>query len=92
MEKTDDIITFDFINGNTISNPAKVWHDMLFSKESQYILSANATLFRKDVDGVIPKLLERWYAERKLLRKKSEIYGKLQRGILINEKLLEKLK
>lgn len=92
MEKTDDIITFDFINGNTISNPAKVWHDMLFSKESQYILSANATLFRKDVDGVIPKLLERWYAERKVLRKRSEIYGKLQRGILLNETILEKLK
>lgn len=92
MEKTSDPIIFDFIDGNSIEMSAKEWYDIFFAEDSDYILSANATIFRKDVEGVIPKLLADWYSERKRLRKKSEIYGKLQRGILINEKMLSILK
>lgn len=91
MDQTDDLITFDFIDGETIALSASEWYDFIFNGDDAFILSANGTLFKKDVDGVIPKLLEKWYADRKQLRKRSEIYGKLQTGIQIPEELLSKL-
>ena len=31
-------------------------------------ITANGTILRQDVQGIIPSLLERWYAERKVLQ------------------------
>lgn len=92
MDRTKDLITFDFIDNESIALTAEEWHDFIFNEESNFILSANGTLFRKDIDGVIPKLLEKWYANRKELRAKSEVFGKLQSGIQIPDDLLDMLK
>ena len=43
-------------------------YNLVFSKDLDWAISANGTVFRQDVQGIIPSLLERWYAERKVLQ------------------------
>ena len=36
--------------------------DLVFSGDLTWAISANGTIFKQDVQGIIPSLLERWYA------------------------------
>jgi len=45
-------------------------------KNNNWIISANGTIFRTDIEGIIPSLLTRWYAERKEYQKKLKEYEK----------------
>lgn len=46
-------------------------HDLIFNNpELNWAISGNGTIFTQSVQGIIPSLLERWYAERKVLQKK----------------------
>jgi DNA polymerase elongation subunit (family B) len=56
---------------STIHSAAEVWH-MLFDSNQPWTLSANGTIFKYDMKGVVPGLLERWYAERKELQAKKK--------------------
>lgn len=65
-------ITVDWQDGEqTIHSAAEVWK-MIFDSNQPWILSANGTIFSYDKKGVIPGLLERWYAERKELQAKKK--------------------
>ena len=44
-------------------------YDLLYNSGLPWAMSANGTVFKQDVQGIIPSLLERWYAERKVLQK-----------------------
>ena len=64
------MLTVDFESGESIEmSAAEVWK-LVFDKHNPYILSANGTIFRSDVEGVIPGLLTRWYSDRKEMQKK----------------------
>ncbi len=64
------MLTVDFESGESIEmSAAEVWK-LVFDKHNPYILSANGTIFRSDVEGVIPGLLTRWYSDRKDMQKK----------------------
>lgn len=63
-------ITIDWENGKEQVMKAIDIHKMIFDGESDIILSANGTLFRNDKKGIIPGLLEKWYAERKVMQAK----------------------
>ena len=56
---------------STVHSAAQVWH-MIFDSNQPWTLSANGTIFRYDAKGVVPGLLERWYAERKELQAKKK--------------------
>ena len=43
-------------------------HKMVFLSDNPWILSANGTIFNSDVKGIVPGLLERWYAERQQIQ------------------------
>jgi len=43
-----------------------------FMKDSKFTVSSNGVLYRTDVDGLIPKTLEKWFAERVEYRKKMK--------------------
>jgi len=43
-------------------------HKMVFLSGNPWILSANGTIFNSDVKGIVPGLLERWYAERQQIQ------------------------
>lgn len=47
-------------------------YDLVFSGDLPWAISANGTVFRQDKQGIIPSLLERWYAERKELQAKKK--------------------
>ena len=65
-------ITIDWEDGNsTVHTAAEVWR-IVFESNQPWILSANGTLFKYDMKGIIPGLLERWYAERKELQAKKK--------------------
>ena len=69
-------ITIDWVNGGSdVLSAADVWR-LIFESGKNWILSANGTIFSNDRKGVIPGLLERWYAERKEMQaKKKEATG-----------------
>jgi DNA polymerase elongation subunit (family B) len=64
-------ITVDWEQDGTsdILSAADVWR-MIFDSNKPWILSANGTIFTCERKGIIPGLLERWYAERKQMQAK----------------------
>jgi len=67
-------ITIDWQNGEeTIHSAAEIWN-LIFDSNQPWILSANGTIFTYEKKGIIPGLLERWYAERKEMQKKAREY------------------
>ncbi len=65
-------ITIEWEAGeSTVHSADEVW-DLIFAQGRQWTLSANGTIFTHEVDGIIPGLLKRWYAERKELQAKKK--------------------
>jgi DNA polymerase elongation subunit (family B) len=63
----------DWEDGNaTEHSAAEVW-DLIFNQRQPWILSANGTILTYDKKGIIPGLLERWYAERKEMQAKKKV-------------------
>jgi DNA polymerase elongation subunit (family B) len=80
-------ITIDWEDGNsTVHTADEVWR-MIFEGNQPWTLSANGTIFRFDVKGIIPGLLERWYSERKELQKTKRQWTSLESGIPIPNRL-----
>ena len=63
-------ITIDWENGETNILSAAEIYNLIYNNDQPWFLSANGTIFTHEFAGVIPGLLERWYAERKELQKK----------------------
>ena len=57
--------------GSTVHSASEVWH-LIFDSNQSWTLSANGTIFKYDMKGIIPGLLERWYAERKEMQSKKK--------------------
>jgi len=66
-------ITIDWEENGTsdVLSASQVWH-LIFDSNQPWTLSANGTIFKYDMKGVVPGLLERWYAERKELQAKKK--------------------
>jgi len=68
---TEITIDWEGDGGSTVHSAADVWR-MIFDSRQPWTLSANGTIFKYDMKGVVPGLLERWYAERKDLQAKKK--------------------
>ena len=77
MEKSQNPVTIDFEDGSDITVPAIDVYKLIFESNKNYVLSANGTIFDKSKPGVIPGVLNRWYAERKQLQAEAKKYAKL---------------
>jgi len=65
-------ITIDWANGTSdVLSAADVWR-LIFDSNKPWILSANGTIFNNERKGVVPGLLERWYAERQEMQAKKK--------------------
>jgi len=65
-------ITIDWANGSSdVLSAADVWR-LIFDSNKPWILSSNGTIFNNERKGVIPGLLERWYAERQDMQAKKK--------------------
>jgi len=47
-------------------------YNLIFESGQPWNISANGTIFKTDFQGIVPGLLERWYAERKELQAKKK--------------------
>ena len=65
-------ITIDWESGDTTVHSAKEVWELIFNTNKSWTLSANGTIFTTDRKGIIPGLLERWYAERKEMQAKKK--------------------
>ena len=65
-------IIIDWENGESEVFSAKQIYNLLFNTNKPWAISANGTIFNLERQGVIPGLLERWYAERKELQAKKK--------------------
>jgi DNA polymerase elongation subunit (family B) len=65
-------LTIDWESGeSTVHSATEVW-SLIFEGREPWTLSANGTIFKYDMKGIIPGLLERWYAERKEMQAKKK--------------------
>jgi DNA polymerase elongation subunit (family B) len=65
-------ITIDWQDGeSSIHSASEIWN-MIFDSNQPWILTANGTIVTYERKGVVPGLLERWYAERKDLQAKKK--------------------
>ena len=68
--------TVDWADGTNSQMSSAQVYDFIFLGGQPLMLSGNGTIFNYTNKGVIPGLLERWYAERKELQAKAkEAYG-----------------
>jgi DNA polymerase elongation subunit (family B) len=65
-------IVIDWESGDADSLSAREVFQLIFESNNNWILSANGTIFSYDQKGIVPGLLERWYAERKELQAKKK--------------------
>ena len=65
-------LTIDWeAGGSDVVSAADCWR-LIFDSNKPWIISANGTIFSNERKGVIPGLLERWYAERKEMQAKKK--------------------
>lgn len=85
------LLTIDFNDGRVEQYSAAEIYDMIFDSNRPWDISANATIFTYEKEGVIPGLLTRWYSERKVLQKKAKSISDLEKGIDIPEDMMNEL-
>ena len=85
-------ITIDWQDGDsTVHSASEIW-SMIFDSNQPWMLTANGTIVTYERKGVVPGLLERWYAERKTLQKTKNLWNNLSSGIKLPDDLAEQLK
>ena len=76
-------ITIDWENGDSDVVSAAEVYRLIFESNQPWMISANGTIFTHEIEGIIPGLLKRWYAERK------EMQAKLKEAIAAGNKIEE---
>lgn len=90
--KEETEIVVDFEDGTSITTSGEQFYDFVFGEDSKYIISANGTIFRKDIPSIIAELLAEWYAGRKVQQKNKGLYNDMYGdGIVISEDLMAEL-
>ena len=77
MKKSQEIFTVDLTDQDPIQMTGEQIYDWIFAPDSDFCISANGTIFRTDVDGLIPGLLAKWYSSRKEMQKKAKEFEQL---------------
>ena len=66
----------DFENGDSFEATGAEVYELVFNSGQPWLITANGTIFTYEKVGIVPGLLERWYAERKEMQKKAKAtYG-----------------
>ena len=82
QDRATEIIV-DWENGETSVMSGAQIYELIFESGKPWMMSANGTIFTYEIEGVIPGLLKRWYAERK------ELQAKLKEAIKAENKIEE---
>ena len=65
-------ITVDWQDGNSSVHSAEEIWNIIFNSNQPWMLTANGTIVTYEKKGVVPGLLERWYAERQDMQAKKK--------------------
>jgi DNA polymerase elongation subunit (family B) len=65
-------LVLDMEDGTSVETTGSDVYNLIFNSGQPWNISANGTIFRTDFQGIVPGLLERWYAERQELQKKKK--------------------
>lgn len=65
-------LKLDMVDGRTVECTGSDIYNLVFESGQPWNISANGTIFKTDFQGIVPGLLERWYAERKDLQAKKK--------------------
>ena len=68
----DHPLHLDMEDGSTHEVTGADIYNLIFNSDQPWNISANGTIFKTDVQGIVPGLLERWYAERQEMQKKKK--------------------
>lgn len=74
-------IHLDAEGGGSSETTGASVRNLVFENGGNLCISANGTIFRTDVEGVIPGLLSRWYSERKQMQGVMRDYTALNAGV-----------
>ena len=76
-------LILDMEDGQEFEVTGSELNSLIFDSGQPWCISANGTIFRTDIDGVIPGLLTRWYNERKVLQGIMTNYTDIEDNIKI---------
>jgi len=74
-DKSDEVMVVDFEDGNSIEVTGAQLYEYIFLQGNPYCISANGTIFRTDVEAIIPGLLAKWYSQRKQMQFKETVFS-----------------
>jgi len=77
----------DMVDGNTVECTGADIYNLVFHSGQPWNISANGTIFKTDFQGIVPGLLERWYASRKIQQRRKKIFQGLKEGYTIPDRL-----
>jgi DNA polymerase elongation subunit (family B) len=85
-------LTLDMEDGASYELTGAELHSIIFEGGQPWCISANGTIFRTDIEGIIPRLLTRWYNERKVLQRIMTNYQDIEdnpkiAGVLVGDHL-----
>ena len=84
-------ITIDWeLGGDDTLSAADVWR-LIFDSNKPWILTANGTILTHEKKGVVPGLLERWYAERQEIQAKMRTCEGEERAFWDKRQLVKKI-
>jgi DNA polymerase elongation subunit (family B) len=66
------VLHLDMVDGSSMECTGADVYNLVFNSGQPWNISANGTIFKTDFQGIVPGLLERWYAERKELQAKKK--------------------
>lgn len=73
--RSTEVLTVDFEDGNSIQITGADLYDYIYLQGNPYCISANGTIFRTDVEAIIPGLLGKWYSQRKQMQFKETVFS-----------------
>jgi DNA polymerase elongation subunit (family B) len=66
------VMNLDMADGTSLECTGADVYNLIFNSDQPWNISANGTIFKTDLQGIVPGLLERWYKERQLLQAKRK--------------------
>lgn len=92
VTKSQEKMIVDFEEGQSIEVTGEQLYEYIFLQGNPYCITANGTIFRTDVEAVIPGLLSKWYSQRKQMQFKETVFSEAleaTKGFEINPELAQ---
>lgn len=84
-------IKIDWHDGNVSEHSAAEIHELVYKSGQPWMMSANGTIFDNTHKGIIPGILEKWYAERQELQAKMKTCEGEERAFWDKRQLVKKI-